>query len=99
MMPQKLASRCAQLKASFAAKRLVMLEPGGSLHSFIAFNGQAPHFADAGAGFLVVSFDGQVLVTDGATCESVDALANGLGVEVAFPLPVQTVVLPPPPAK
>jgi hypothetical protein len=81
LMPQKLdAARKAELVRRMNAKTITMLAPGASLESYVAFDGVSSSRADidrAKGRYYILALDGEVLVTDGTTFESLGAKTDG----------------------
>ena len=92
--------RREELKARFTAG-MPQLEAGSSLQSYEAFDGSSPKDVDQEKGrWLILSFDGQVFVTDGTDSESLEAKADGqTAADLTLAAPIAWQDLPPPPAK
>ena len=104
LAPQKLdAARKAELVRRMKAKTITTLEPGHSLESYEAFDGPSSSRADidrAKGRYFLLALDGEVIVTDGDTFESLGAKTDGqTESDLVLATPVPWEALPPPPHK
>jgi len=102
MIPLKLdQARRANILSRMRAGTLTVLPPGSSLESYVKWDGPAGVEIDRAKGRnFILSFDGQVLITDGKDCESLEAKVDGMtAADLILPTPVPWRVLPLPSAK
>ena len=102
LVPVKLdQGRRAELLRRKQAGTLTVIPAGSSLQSYVQFDGSGSAEIGKSAGrHFILSFDGQVLVTDGKDCESLEAKADGMtAADLVLPTPVPWKDLPLPPRK